>query len=564
MGRPNVDDDEVKDDLASENRRLGKRVRLLERQLRRMTDRAARAEHINLSNTAIAESMRRRLVSDLAAREEMLAELERQKQRAEGAMEAKARFVANISHEIRTPMNGVFGMLELLSSTTLSVDQREILDTARGSADCLLTLINDVLDFSKLEAGHLSVEPVPFDLRDCIDSSLALLRAKALASEVYLAIEIPNPYPAAVLGDPDRIRQVLVNLIGNAIKFAPEGEVRLKALYRAETSSLEIAVEDTGIGISEERQAVIFDPFAQADSSTTRRFGGTGLGLSISREIVRRMGGDLWVRSVEREGSTFGFSIRLPAADGALERLSRTVVVAVRDPAERDNILGILERAGAFWVVGHQAQLKSILREQPGALAVVDAALKNTLPSEFLDRVTYVSRQWDTPEAGRKGPPSLLPPVGYIELLRVLNRLVDPKGRSGEVTPSEDRRRKAHRVLVVEDNVVNQKLACRFLERAGYSAEIAQDGAEGVERVMSERFDVVLMDCQMPVMSGFEASRRIRALPTERAKVPIIAVTASAMAQDRVKCLEAGMDDVLTKPLQYQHLARILDDVLGL
>ena len=552
------------EDPAEESRRLRKQVRFLERKLRRMSERADAVEQITAQNIAVAESMRRRLVSDLEAREEMLAELERQKLRAEAATVAKGQFIANISHEIRTPMNGIFGTLDLLSSTKLTVDQRDLLDTARTSADWLLTLINDVLDFSKIEAGQLRVESVPFDLRDCIDSSVALLRGRALASDIRLSVDVAHPMPPAVVGDPARLRQVLLNLLGNAIKFTPGGEVRLRVRYCEDAGRLAVCVEDTGVGIPSDRLQAIFDPFSQADSSTTRRFGGTGLGLSISREIVRGMDGDLWVESVENEGSTFGFFVTMPAAEvGVVDCLHHTVVVGLQDSAEQGNVRSILLRAGASVVVAEDPAAQ--LRAKAGEVAVLDAAAKSTIAPELRDRVVFISRDWEANELESDGPPLMIPPVGYSELLRVLRRIFEPSRTThAQVDPSVDLQRKNHRVLVVEDNLVNQKLACRFLQRAGYVAEVAQDGAEGVERFTSGDYDVVLMDCQMPVMNGFEASRRIRSLPNDRAKVPIIAVTASAMADERAQCFEAGMDQVLTKPLQYRELARILDQVLGL
>lgn len=442
-----------------------------------MTERAELIEQINTRNTAVAESMRRQLEEDLRERELMLRELERQKRMAESGMEAKARFIANISHEIRTPMNGVFGMLDLLSSTHLTEDQRELLDTARSSADWLLTLINDVLHFSKIEAGGLQFEEIDFDVRECITWCINLLRPKASEACVKLTFNIEEPIPWALRGDPARLRQVLVNLTGNAIKFTPKGEVHVAARYDLDETRLDVTVKDTGIGISPSQQAVIFDPFSQADSSTTRRFGGTGLGLSISREIVWHLGGDLWVESEVGVGSTFGFSVVLPPGGApSVEEVHSTPEVT------------------------------------PAPL-IAEPALPATEASDQADR---------------------------------------------SAAESDGRRR----VLIVEDNAVNQKLACRFLERAGYRADVAHNGAEGVARFVDGTYDIILMDCQMPVMNGFEASRKIRAIESGKGPVPIIALTASALPEDRARCFEAGMNEVLTKPVQYPRLARILDQFL--
>ena len=555
------------EDLTQENRRLSKAVRSLERKLRRMSERAEFVEQINNRNTAVEESMRRKLLSDLKEREDMLEELERQKHRAEAGIEAKARFIANISHEIRTPMNGVFGMLDLLSSTNLNAEQRELLDTARSSANWLLTLINDVLDFSKVEAGQLELARNAFDMRECIDSSVSFLRARAIAADVHLLVDFPEPEPSMVRGDPDRLRQVLVNLLGNAIKFTHEGEVRLRAHYDLSEERFSVRIEDTGIGIPASRLDVIFDPFSQADSSTTRRFGGTGLGLSISREIVRRMGGELWVQSEEGKGSTFGFSVVLPRAPAMVqEPFEWPVVVDLRDPAERRNVMGLLARADIETIDSEENDLLAVLKGRLGALAIVDEGGRVALEGTTVDRVVCVSRDLTASRSSQGSTPFLIPPVGYMELLRALKRRATPMSdptQSLSVIDAERGGRQERRILVVEDNVVNQKLACRFLERAGYRADVAQDGAEGVERFTAGHYDIVLMDCQMPVMNGFEASRRIRTMG-ERGRVPIIALTASASAEDRARCLAAGMNEVLTKPLQYPRLAQMLDEFLGL
>jgi PAS domain S-box-containing protein len=517
---------------------------------------------------------------------------------AEAANTAKSEFLANMSHEIRTPLNGVIGMLDLLDRDTFDSEQRSMLDTARSSADALLTLINDVLDFSKIEAGKLVLENIEVDLVPIVEEVATLFSRHAHAKGVELSCLVHQNVPASVRGDPTRVRQILTNLVSNAIKFTEAGEVFIDlhvtgteevagvgtvAMVRAE-------VRDTGIGMSEEVISRLFSAFTQADSSTTRRYGGTGLGLTIARRLVEAMKGTLEVTSTPGSGSTFSVTLPLtvmrqargPAASADLRGVKALIV---DDNATNRLILEhYLTAAGMQHVSVASAHLGlEAARAAAGTNAPFDIVLLDYQMPE-IDGLGFISRlRADAAIANipcvvlsslgdRSGLPDttgvaawLGKPVRHAALLRILGNIMDAN-RSGrrEIASSKLVDGKpafpGTRVVLAEDNIVNQKVALRVLSTFGISTELAVNGEEAIALVKAGHFDAVLMDCQMPVLDGYEATRAIR--EWERAsgspRIPIIAMTANALASDRTRCLDAGMDDHVAKPFKREALGAML------